>query len=128
MTESFWAIPDAVDLRTPVTILKEQAEALTQATKGILKGEVSIDKNSYDNSLTAASLMIRVPFINDYSIRICSYSHGLDMYPGDFMAIDMTISEKVSTEEQFVIRLRDSLSSNKVKNILANLLSQARAA
>ena len=45
MTESFWTISDTTNLPTPVTIMKEQAEALTQGTKiGVLKTLIALSQ------------------------------------------------------------------------------------
>ncbi len=48
--DSFWVIPDKIEIRTPIAILREQATLLTNLTKGILKGEIETTQSN-DNLL-----------------------------------------------------------------------------
>jgi hypothetical protein len=48
MVESFWVIPDIANVRTPLSIQREQAAALTEQTKGTLVGIVETNKNPVD--------------------------------------------------------------------------------
>ncbi len=48
MAESFWQIPDVSDIRTPLSILREQAAALTEQTKGQLVGVVETKSEGDD--------------------------------------------------------------------------------
>lgn len=143
MTESFWAIPNIEEIRTPVTILKEQADALTQATEGLLKGEVisftqeSVSGSEMLNVLAflqkgfkgGSRLAIVVPFLKNYRVNLLDYYHNITMYPG---TLDANFSDnreiKVQNEEQFVAALKNILSSEKTKMIVAGLISQAKAA
>jgi len=133
MTESFWTIPDTRDLRTPVTIIREQAEALTQQTNGLLQGEVLIVPERSPTGVgltrTRASLKIAVPYLNDYAVYVLSYTHNIDMYPGDltnYFEDEENIS--ISNEDEFINALKKILSSSTTLRILGNLLSQANAA
>jgi hypothetical protein len=40
-SSSFWIIPDVTKMSTPLSILREQAESLTERTNGLLKGLVT---------------------------------------------------------------------------------------
>ncbi len=132
MTESFWIIPDTAHLRTPITILKEQAEALTQQTAGLLKGEISLRpaKGGGGQGLagTIATLTIAVPVIDSYFVTALSYQHGLESYPGALYLNFESRSVEVASEAEFTDALKQALASTKTQNILSNLLSQASAA
>jgi hypothetical protein len=69
MVESFWAIPDSTTLRTPLSILREQAAALTEQTKGVIVG--SVETRASNGSLDVI-LNLVVPALNDYRYRILS--------------------------------------------------------
>ncbi len=80
MVESFWVIPDVANLRTPLSILREQAAALTDHTKGTLVGMVAT-KNLADKM--EIRLEISVPSLNDYRFRILTYIQPIfEIYPG----------------------------------------------
>jgi hypothetical protein len=131
MTESFWTIPDTTNLRTPVTILKEQAEAVTQATNGVLNGEIrAYSRNSLERAdfKSGTQLAITVPFLKDYSVILLNYDHNITMYPGVIKDNFGNNSFIINNELEFVNSLKDIFSSEKTKMILANLLSQANAA
>lgn len=131
MTESFWAIPDTKNLRTPVTILKEQAEALTGATKGVLVGGVeAFQLNQAQHGYrTGTSLVINVPFLKDYSVNILTYYHNITMFPGIIKAcFEEDAYDDVENERDFIICIKKILSSDRTSMILANLISQAEAA
>lgn len=67
MAESFWAIPDVTETLTPLSILREQASALTRQTKGMLVGNVDVE-NSGGGDLTI-TLDLSVPALNDYRYK-----------------------------------------------------------
>lgn len=131
MTESFWILPDTANLRTPTTMLKEQAEALTQQTGGLLKGEVSLrpaKSGGHGLTGTIVTLTIAVPAIDSYFITALSYQHGLESYPGALYLNFENRSVEVADESEFTSVLKAALSSTKTQNVLSNLLSQAGAA
>jgi hypothetical protein len=145
MAESFWAVPDAAALRTPLGILREQASALTAQTKGMLVGVVETSiatgieaagrKHDWSarsleafeiarNAEIVLKLEISVPALNDYRYRILSYAQPIELYPGVFLDYNETVSD----EAEFVNAIREILSSNRVKNVLTSLLAQVREA
>lgn len=136
MTESFWAIPNISEIRTPVTILKEQADALTNATDGLLKGEVSpIEVGSLSSAIFhgfngGSQLFIIVPFLKNYRVNLIDYYHEIVMYPGVLAPKFQNEggATRVDNEEDFVHALKKILSSNNTKMIVAGLISQAKAA
>ena len=123
MVESFWAIPDVADLRTPLSILREQAAALTAATKGVLVGAVETERNGDELLLR---LDIIVPALNDYRYQLMSYRQTIHKYPGLMYAFGTNYT--INDESHFITSIKRTLASTNVKNVLTSLLSQARIA
>jgi hypothetical protein len=121
VVESFWAIPDVSNIRTPLSILKEQAAALTEQTKGTLVGMVEVQKNSAED--LEIQLEVSVPALNDYRYRLVTYSQPIELYPG-WLTVLSEPSRTVADETTFVSQIKRALSSERVKNILTSLLSQ----
>lgn len=122
MVESFWAVPDSATIRTPLSILREQATALTEQTNGLLVGQVETVQQS-DGKLLI-KLEIVVPALNDYRARILSYLQPITLYPGRLTGMGIQLWEDVDNEENFVIQVRNALSSQVIKNVLTSLMSQ----
>jgi hypothetical protein len=126
MVESFWSIPNEA-LRTPLTILREQATALTEQTKGTLIGEAEV-LNQQDKGLSIG-LSIRVPALNDYKYRILTYDQPVMMYPGTLKGnLGAPGIDVIQNEDQFVEQLKGLLSSQAAQRLLTSLLVQANEA
>ncbi len=120
---SLWGdLSDLERVVTPREILSEQANLLTQATKGVLVGQVSnnniSDGFSYD-------LEVRVPCLNNYSYTILTVQHKIDLYPVSIVTNGGGRYTHCASEEQFISALTNILSSKEVKLVLSRLLSQA---
>jgi hypothetical protein len=124
VVESFWAVPDVATLRTPLSILREQATALTEQTNGLLVGQVETNQLSDGN--LQFKLEVVVPALNDYRVRILRYLQPITLYPGNLTGMGIGAFVEINNEEDFVISVRNALSSQTVKNILSSLISQAR--
>jgi hypothetical protein len=122
MVESFWVIPDVANVKTPLSILREQASALTEQTKGTLVGVV---ETKSDGGRMEDRLEISVPSLNDYRYRILTYEHTIELYPGTVLA---NLNHSVSNKNEFIELVRQILSSDRTRNVLTSLLSQAVAA
>jgi hypothetical protein len=134
-------LPDVSNLRTPVSILREQAAALTDETNGTLVGTVATesmaegairfdrknDAGQTEQGLIRATfgvyLDIRVPSLNDYRYRVLTYFQPLELYPGYIRAADD--EREVTDEAQFIEALKSILSSSRVKSVLRSLMAQA---
>lgn len=126
MVESLWSIPAADNIRAPLTIMKEQATALTQQTKGSLVGLV--ETTSYDTGDLAISLSIQVPSLNNYKYRLMTYRQPITMYPGRLILGLKPQFIEVKDEQGFLEALKDLLASDEVKRLVSSLLVQANAA
>lgn len=119
------------NLRTPYTILQEQADVLTEKTKSRLVGEVfeayrlsdEFEKELY------YSLRIKVPALNYYTYTVLKIRYSpTQLYP--VLIIDLTDSEskphKAENEQEFEEHLQSILSSDRVHHVISVLLSQVR--
>jgi hypothetical protein len=117
--KTFWAILDVTNVRAPLSILREQASALTEQTKGTLVGMVEAKS---EGGKIEISLHISVPSLNDYRYRVLTYRQPIELYPG--MMFDET-AYQVEDEMAFAETIKAILSSNRARNVLVSLLSQA---
>jgi hypothetical protein len=123
MSESLWVIPDALAVKTPLSILREQANLLTQQTKAVLEGEVSTRPAGSNIEL---ALRIKVPALENYTVTVLTYSQPVTIYPGLLSSLARVASlVEVGNQAEFVKYVTTILSSEQVQNVLAALLSQA---
>ena len=125
MTESFWVVPQAPTMRTPLSILREQAAGLTRATSGILDGEVTTKRDTNSDDLTIG-LSIKVPALNNYVYHVLEYRQPITLYPGMLSVRVNNEYHEVADEAELVRLLRDLLSSDEVQHIVQALWAQAR--
>lgn len=125
MSESFWVVPAIPTMRTPLSILREQAAGLTRATSGILDGEVTTKRGLEGDDLTIG-LSIRVPALNNYVYHLLEYRQPIALYPGTLWKRMGGDFHDVANEAELVNLLRDFLSSDEVRKIVEALWAQAR--
>jgi hypothetical protein len=112
-------------IQTPTQILKEQASVLSDMTKGVLQGDVTVSQYSGKFRL---QLDIIAPAIDNYRYSVISASHGLDMYPVTvYPAWRPTIGVDCADAQKFEDELGKILSSDKVSRAVSSLLAQSRA-
>jgi hypothetical protein len=123
MTENMWKIPNVDNIRTPASILREQADYLTSETNGLLHGR-TLSSGSGDRIVIG--LHIVAPALN-YTITLVTYGQKItEMYPG-YLSSELTgKTTDVRNEEQFIEQLRSILSSRNVEKVLTNLMAQAK--
>jgi hypothetical protein len=136
MIESFWSIPAVDEFRTPLAILREQANALTEQTGGLLVGSVAsrpvawtgiVPQLGTKKADLAIRLDIQVPALNNYSYGLMTYWQPVELYPGYLEhALDDALA--VSDEAEFVEALKGILHSDHTRRVIGSLLSQAKAA
>jgi hypothetical protein len=122
---SFWVIPDINKMRTPISIMKEQAELLTSKTEGLLVGEI---QPSINNEFIVIRLFITVPALRNYRYSLLQYTQPITLYPGTMYWPTMGQSTQVSDEKTFLESLKAILSSPQTQQVIAGLLAQAREA
>jgi hypothetical protein len=110
--------PSAV--RTPASILREQASLLGAKTRHTIEGQVEtqISVGTFYHSFNLV-----VPALENYSYELFKISHQLTLYP-----IYVGYPDPNAEDEQaFVKWLGQKLSSAETKRIIGNLLAQANS-
>jgi len=124
--ENLWGdLPKAGDLRTPITILREQASVLGDATNNVLVGDVITGRRLEGFRL---SLGIVAPALDNYRIAILAVNHDMTLYP--LLVTDLLSGGEIqcADEEAFKAALKDILSGPRVHQVINSLLSQSQAA
>jgi hypothetical protein len=123
-SKNLWADLSRVEIvRTPRTVLLEQAQYLTEATKGALVGRVD-DRTAYVAKGFRYLLDVRVPELNNYSVEILWIDHDLELYPARLGASRPNKDISCANESELEQAIESVLSSSEVKTILSHLLSQ----
>ena len=141
-TESLWGELSLVEeSNLPVTILKEQATVLGEATNKILlarvvtkeTGILEIRANGPKGGSTAPSLVhtlsIVAPALSNYTYGVLSVTHKLlPFYP--LIVTKLADKTHISCKDEaiYVAALKEILSSEQVHRIVAALLAQSKAA
>jgi hypothetical protein len=117
-TTDFWGVLPVEPLRTPLTIMREQAALLGRRTNGVLEAEVqtSVDEQEFIHSFDLV-----VPSLQFYRYTLFRVRHGAMIYPVRAGVGDL------QNETAFTNWLKTILTSGKTQKIIANLLSQAKA-
>lgn len=128
--KNLWGdLPVEDNIRTPYVILKEQASILTEATNGLLVGNVKKEtfSNESGDSGFECTLEITVPSINNYSISIVGISYPITLYPSQiYNRVTRDKVKDCQTEEDLDKNLEEILSSDQVKRVILGLLSEVR--
>jgi hypothetical protein len=120
-SKSLWGeIPNSGKASAPSVMLKVQAEALRDLTKGQLIGEVVVQPGP---SFVDAVLMVKVPALGGYQRAILTVRYPFEFYP--LKIIDAVNDRDIParTEEEYEQGIRDVLSSPKVLKIVGQLLA-----
>lgn len=113
-----WGGFEPAAVRTPVSILRQQAALLGEKTKHLVQARVVTQTNISD---FFHSFRLVVPALDDYTYELFSVHHGVDLYP----VIAYGEARPLKTEDEFVEWLRAKLSSEATKRIIGNLMAQA---
>lgn len=104
-------------VRTPASILREQASLLGTKTKYMIEGQVG---TQISGGTFIHSFNLVVPALENYSYKLFSVYHGINIYP-----VHVGLPTDLEDEDAFVKWLGQKLSSPETKNIIGNLLAQA---
>jgi hypothetical protein len=110
-------------IRTPKAILEEQARYLTDATGGLLVGNV--DPRAQSPSAFAYDLDVQVPSLNNYVYTVLSISHDVDLYPVVIKCSKPIVRLDCEDQQQFEVSIGSILASPEVKHVLSALVAQA---
>jgi hypothetical protein len=127
--KSLWGnLTQVKSVRTPFVILKEQAEILTEETKGLLVGEVREIRLDGHNA-SQMTLVIVAPALNHYRYAVVEVTRSPQIYPVTVrsLVVDDFVA-RCDSEGQFEEVLGDVLSSLPVQKVIEALLSDIQAA
>jgi hypothetical protein len=116
----FWGELGTTEVKTPLSIMREQAAALGRRTKNLV--EARVETRTVGRSFVHSFELV-VPSLDDYTYQLFEIRHELDLYPIDVKGTDVVLT----TEEAFTAWLRDRLSSAETRRIVTNLLAQAQS-
>jgi len=127
MSENLWGtLPKPDSVRTPLFLLREQAEILTEATQGVLVGTVTTIPQVGSN--LDHYLKIIAPALNHYSFSVVNVSHGMTVYPVTVIDLAQSMGYEVRDEKTLKEILKKILSSEAVHKVVGGLLAQSRDA
>lgn len=105
-------------VRSPKTILKEQADLLSHKTNNILKGEIG-SVSAYDE--TTVGFSITSPYLNNYKYQLFHIKYNpATLYP-------VTIDSNIVCEEEttFKEKIKEILSAPHTIKVINSLYSQS---
>jgi hypothetical protein len=115
----FWGEIETTAVRTPLSIMREQAAALGRRTKNLVEAKVET-RTSRGQFLHSFELV--VPSL-DYTYELFEIEHPPELYPVEVTGKNIHIH----TEAAFMDWLRERLSSEQTRKIVSNLLAQAQS-
>ncbi len=131
----FWGNINTEEVvRTPVSILKEQAALLGKKTKNVL--EAKVDTIKLEDGWFGHRLFLVAPTLDNYTYELLRFCHPIQLYPVLPDSFRTLASWKSSTtpptegtrlpdEDAFLRWLSGKLSSDETHRVITNLLSQS---
>ncbi len=125
MSENLWPADfGEIVLRTPVSILREQALALGQRTSNIVVGRV-FPAGAPAGRFRHAFALVCAPL--GYQATFLYVEHGIELYPVDiFVEGEEGPPIRSDTPEDFAARLKEIFAREKTKRTIASLIAQSR--
>ena len=125
-TENLWGdLPKSGDLRTPVSILREQATILGDQTNNVLVGDVITTQRGGN---IVSEFEIVAPALDNYRVTVLTISHDMTLYPLLVIRHLGGGNVQCTDETSFKAVLKETLSGKRVHQIVNSLLSQSKAA
>ena len=126
--KNLWGeLPLAIITRTPVVILREQANQLTELTNGLLEGEVTTHELSGEKPFFY-KLNIVAPALDGYRALVAFIMHSITLYPVILVdEINPNKSYECKDEDVFIAAIGEVLSSPGVHKLISALLSQSKS-
>lgn len=127
-TKNLWGdLSEEPEVRPPTSLLKEQASVLKAATKGVLYGNVVVQRGGDGFYI---ELRIVAPALDDYEYSVVHVEHGIDMYPLKLYPEWGQPADVIrcKDEQQFETALAKILSDPRVRKVVASLVAQSRLA
>lgn len=123
-SDDLWGeLPIREKLRTPASILREQAAILEKKTDGLLLGRV---RREVTEETFSMYLYIVAPALNNYSYRVLGVDHQIELYPLEVFDFATGDEFDCQDESAFKAQLKEILSSDSVRKVVIGLLAQVR--
>jgi hypothetical protein len=111
------------ELRTPVTILREQASILGEKTNNIVEAEVRSQGDK--NSQFIHSFFLLAPALDNYRYQLFTATHKVELYP---ITINFFQTQfQASNEEKLIEILTKIFADEKTKKVIQALIAQSRS-
>ncbi len=123
-TRDLWPDDIKVDeMVTPLSILKEQASLLGQKTQNLVEAEVQTKPLGADFS---HSFFLVAPPLDNYRYKLFEIHHPIDMYPVKIVDENGGIRYEPRSQDEFIAKLREVLTSEKTKSVIRALIAQSQ--
>jgi hypothetical protein len=111
-------------IRTPKTILVEQADILNTTTEGVIRAQVTANQNHGNLTYT---LSLVAPVLNNYAYTVCVVTHDINVYPCKIFDSQANAWLACQDEGELKEKLGAILSSEKTRHVIEALLSQSQS-
>jgi hypothetical protein len=110
----------------PVAILRGQAAALAERTKGLVTAEV---RNwSEDPGRFCYAFELIAPALDDYRYRLFTIDHDINLYPVELRApVIRPETYRAANPEEFAAVLKEVLSRDETLRVVRSLIAQSTA-
>ena len=121
---SLWSDDVAIDVVPPITILRVQATALEEKTKGVLKGDVSTVSSDSGRFLIQFDIIASALQGSRYRLLTVSGSDG-ESYP---VAMEFPTGgyKEVATQHEFIDLLQSVLQSPPIRSKIQSLIVKSK--
>jgi hypothetical protein len=132
MSESLWPDLPREPIRTPHSILLEQASFLGEKTRGLVVGRVTRDREVLraqpeEEEKLRSTLTIVAPSLNNYSYAVCTITYPISLYPCRLFFHASRESRAVADEADLTAGLRAIFGSKELIRVMTGLLGQIQA-
>jgi len=120
-----WGVlPDPEKIKTPLQILKAQADILGEKTQNSLKGVLTSGKVS--GELVQATLSMTAPSLG-FTREILFIKYGLGIYPVHVIDSYAKKPKRCENEEHFELAIKNVLTSDRVQLLIKQLLTHVNS-
>jgi hypothetical protein len=126
MPENLWPTEfGEIGLKTPVSILREQAQGLGSRTANVVVGRVQSVGSSGPGRFRYVLYLYSAPLA--YSMPLLYVEHGIGLYPVDIgVDGDPNARAPANSPEELIDCLKEIFSREKTKKTIASLIAQSK--
>ncbi len=126
-TKNLWGdLPTVEDVATPLRMMREQANILRQATRGVLLA--SITTTPLSEGRMRHSFYLVAPLLNDYRHLLFSVEHGIEPYPAEVTPLLASKPLQCGNQTAFENLLQQILRRRDTREALGALIANSQAA